>query len=62
MVVESIKKGFSKYLFKTTIVAQDKPAELQTFIEDYFMINDIKTKVGRDYRDLVDELRKEMCQ
>ena len=62
MVVESIKKVFSKYLFKTTIVAQDKPAELQTFIEDYFMINDIKTKVGRDYRDLVDELRKEMCQ
>ncbi len=61
MVVESIKQVFSKYLFMTTIVDQDKPAEKQTFVEEYFMINDIKTKVGRDYRDLVDELRKEVC-
>ncbi len=61
MVVESIRQVFSKYLFKTTIADQDKPAEMQTFIEEYFMINDIKTKVGKDYRDLVDELRKEMC-
>ena len=59
-VVESVKDMFSIYTFDTTVANQNAPAEKQTFIEDYFMINNIKTKVGRDYRDLVDEIRKEM--
>ena len=59
-VVESVKEMFSDYMFETTVANQIAPAEKQTFIEDYFMINNIKSKVGRDYRNLVDEIGKEM--
>ena len=49
-VVESLRDMFSVYTFDTTVANQNAPAEKQTFIEDYFMINNIKTKVGKDYR------------
>ncbi len=59
-VVEGDRDMFWAYTFDTTVANQNAPAEKQTFIEDYFMINNTKTKVGRDYRDLVNEIRREM--
>ena len=59
-VVQGVKDMFSDYTFDTTVANQNAPAEKQTFIEEYFMINNTKTKVGRDYRDLIDEIRREM--
>ena len=44
----------------TTIANQIAPAEKQTFYDDYFMIDNPKTRVGKDYRSLVSEIRKEM--
>ena len=59
-VVEEIRNVFSDYVFGTTIINQNAPAEKQTFVEDYFMIDDLNSKVGKDYRNLIDEIRKEI--
>ncbi len=58
--VELIRRSFPDIVFSTTIANQIAPAEKQTFYEDYFMIDNLKTKVGKDYRSLVEEIRKEM--
>ena len=58
--VELIRKTFSGIVFETTIANQISPAEKQTFYNDYFMIDDTKTQVGKDYRSLVEEIRKEI--
>ena len=58
--VELIRRSFPDIVFNTTITNQIAPAEKQTFYDDYFMIDNPKTKVGKDYRSLVEEIRKEM--
>ena len=58
--VDLIRRSFPAIVFDTTIANQIAPAEKQTFDKDYFMIDNQKTKVGRDYRSLVEEIRKEM--
>lgn len=59
-VVDLIRKSFPDIVFSTTIANQIAPAEKQTFYDDYFMIDNPKTRVGKDYRSLVSEIRKEM--
>ena len=59
-VVDLIRKSFPDIVFDTTIANQIAPAEKQTFYDDYFMIDNPKTRVGKDYRSLVSEIRKEM--
>ena len=59
-VVDLIRKSFPNIVFDTTIANQIAPAEKQTFYDDYFMIDNPKTRVGKDYRSLVSEIRKEM--
>ena len=58
--VELIRRSFPDIVFSTTIANQIAPAEKQTFFEDYFMIDNPNTKVGKDYRSLVEEIRKEV--
>ncbi len=58
--VELIRRSFPDIVFSTTIANQIAPAEKQTFYDDYFMIDNPNTKVGKDYRSLVEEIRKEM--
>ncbi len=58
--VELIRRSFPGIVFETTIANQIAPAERQTFYGDYFMIDNPKTQVGKDYRSLVIEIRKEM--
>ena len=58
--VELIRRSFPAIVFDTTIANQIAPAEKQTFYDDYFMIDNPKTQVGKDYRSLVEEIRKEM--
>ena len=58
--VELIRSSFPGIVFDTTIANQIAPAEKQTFYDDYFMIDNPNTKVGKDYRSLVEEIRKEM--
>lgn len=59
-IVQIIRETFGSSVFDTTIANQIAPAEKQTFYDDYFMIDNQKTKVGKDYRNLVDEIRKEL--
>ncbi len=59
-VVDLIRKSFPDIVFDTTIANQIAPAEKQTFYNDYFMIDNPKTRVGKDYRSLISEIRKEM--
>ena len=58
--IELIRQKFSGIVLDTTIANQISPAEKQTFFDDYFMIDDQTTKVGRDFKCLVEEIRKEM--
>ena len=58
--VDLIRNTFKDLVFETTITNQIAPAEKQTFFEDYIMIDNLNTKVGKDYRSLVDEIRKEI--
>ncbi len=58
--VELIRRSFPGIVFDTTIANQIAPAEKQTFYDDYFMIDNTSTQVGKDYRSLVEEIRKEM--
>ena len=58
--VEQIRKTFNDAVFESTIANQIAPAEKQTFFDDYFMIDDLKNSVGKDYRHFVSEIRKEM--
>ena len=58
--VELIRRSFPDIVFSTTIANQIAPAEKQTFYDDNFMIDNPNTKVGKDYRSLVEEIRKEM--
>ena len=58
--VDLIRKSFPDIVFDSTIANQISPAEKQTFFDDYFMIDNPNTKVGKDYRSLVEEIRKEM--
>ena len=58
--VELIRRSFPGIVFDTTIANQIAPAEKQTFYDDYFMIDNPKTRVGKDYKSLVLEIRKEM--
>ena len=58
--VELIRQKFSGIVLNTTIVNQISPAEKQTFFNDYFMIDDQTTKVGKDFKCLVEEIRREM--
>ena len=58
--VELIRRSFPDIVFQTTIANQIAPAEKQTFYDDYFMIDNPKTRVGKDYKSLVLEIRKEM--
>ena len=58
--VDLIRRSFPGIVFETTIANQIAPAEKQTFFDDYFMIDNPKTRVGKDYRSLVEEIRKEM--
>ena len=59
-VVDLIRRSFPDIVFDTTIANQIAPAEKQTFYNDYFMIDNPKTRVGKDYRSLISEIRKEM--
>ena len=58
--VDLIRRSFPAIVFDTTIANQIAPAEKQTFDKNYFMIDNQKTKVGRDYRSLVEAIRKAM--
>lgn len=58
--VDLLRNTFKDLVFETTITNQIAPAEKQTFFEDYIMIDNQNTKVGKDYRALVDEIRKEI--
>jgi chromosome partitioning protein len=58
--VELIRRSFPGIVFDTTIANQIAPAEKQTFYDDYFMIDNPETRVGKDYKSLVLEIRKEM--
>ncbi len=58
--VELIRRSFPGIVFDTTIVHQTAPAEKQTFEDGYFMIDHPNTNVGKNYRALVEEIRREM--
>ncbi len=58
--VDLIRRSFPGIVYETTIANQIAPAEKQTFFDDYFMIDNQKTMVGKNYRSLVKEIRREI--
>lgn len=54
--IDNIRQTFTNKVLNTIIREQPKPAESQTFNSGYFIVDDVKAKVGQDYVDFANEI------
>lgn len=60
--LDELNEYYHENMLSTVICNQNKPAQMQTFMKDYFMVDDTETAVGEDYRELVKEILNEFTR